>query len=386
MRDFTSGGAAGAGAVGPTGPAGAEGAVGPTGPAGATGPTGPAGSANITGTTNTLVKFTAATTGGDSSITDTGSAVTSAVPVTAQTADIRTTKTTGLRAENPTASDATNTVQVSGSLEFLAHVRVSGADRTVRFRLTLVPTVGGSLEFVLDRELTAGAGFTEVFRYTGSSPTQLLAGLYGSRYIISSTSGGLFFDSDSSRVELRADGGVALSGFASGGPLHLLSRRTSGERFRCHLNLASSPGSDAYLAFGYGTTTTFNLEAATYADGYRVLHNAVMTQIAKWNVRNVVPADSPVTAAIGDRINCDTTAGAIVVNLPAVPSTPSPRTVDIVITDTGTAAANNITVNAAAADFINGSASLVIAVTGASVQLCHDGDGTNWRIVGGYLL
>ncbi|MBS1612447.1 MAG: collagen-like protein [Bacteroidetes bacterium] len=63
------------GVAGPQGPAGANGAAGPqgvAGPAGAVGPQGPAGSANINGTTNYVVKFTGATTGGNSSIYDNG--------------------------------------------------------------------------------------------------------------------------------------------------------------------------------------------------------------------------------------------------------------------------------------------------------------------------
>lgn len=50
---------------------GVPGPQGPAGPTGATGATGPAGSANISGTTNYLVKFTAATTGGNSGVIET---------------------------------------------------------------------------------------------------------------------------------------------------------------------------------------------------------------------------------------------------------------------------------------------------------------------------
>jgi hypothetical protein len=73
-----------AGPVGPQGPTGLTGLTGATGPAGATGatgaagpvgPAGPAGSANVTGTTNTMMKFTAATTGGNSQLTDDGTSV-----------------------------------------------------------------------------------------------------------------------------------------------------------------------------------------------------------------------------------------------------------------------------------------------------------------------
>lgn len=59
--------------AGPTGPVGPTGAAGA---AGATGATGPAGSANINGTTNTLIKFTSATTGGNSNVTDDGTTIT----------------------------------------------------------------------------------------------------------------------------------------------------------------------------------------------------------------------------------------------------------------------------------------------------------------------
>jgi hypothetical protein len=72
-------GATGAvGAIGPigltglTGPAGPTGAVGATG---ATGPAGPAGVGNINGTTNNIMKFTGATAGGNSQLTDDGTSV-----------------------------------------------------------------------------------------------------------------------------------------------------------------------------------------------------------------------------------------------------------------------------------------------------------------------
>ena len=69
------------GLMGPQGPQGPVGSAGPQGPSGATGPEGPigpqgpAGSANITGTTNSVVKFTGATSGGDSQMFDNGTSV-----------------------------------------------------------------------------------------------------------------------------------------------------------------------------------------------------------------------------------------------------------------------------------------------------------------------
>lgn len=67
-----------AGATGPQGAQGAQGIQGPTGSTGATGATGatgPAGSANINGNANYIVKFTGATTGGNSLIQDNGANV-----------------------------------------------------------------------------------------------------------------------------------------------------------------------------------------------------------------------------------------------------------------------------------------------------------------------
>lgn len=63
------------GATGATGPQGPAGAAGATGATGATGPQGPAGAANISGTTNNIIKFTGATSGGNSQITDNGTIV-----------------------------------------------------------------------------------------------------------------------------------------------------------------------------------------------------------------------------------------------------------------------------------------------------------------------
>jgi hypothetical protein len=61
------------GAAGPAGPAGPEGPQGDTGPAG---PQGPAGSANIAGSSGRLVRFTSATSGGNSIIFENADVVT----------------------------------------------------------------------------------------------------------------------------------------------------------------------------------------------------------------------------------------------------------------------------------------------------------------------
>ena len=71
------------GAPGPAGPAGADGVDGLDGAPGATGPAGADGldgSANMTGTADYVVKFTAATTGGNSTIRDNGTVSIGAAP------------------------------------------------------------------------------------------------------------------------------------------------------------------------------------------------------------------------------------------------------------------------------------------------------------------
>jgi hypothetical protein len=79
--------------------------------------------------------------------------------------------------------------------------------------------------------------------------------------------------------------------------------------------------------------------------------------------------------------------GGITVTLPAVPSTVSTRDHDIIITESlGLALGSPITINAAAGDLINGASSTTIGVASGSLTLCHDGDGTNWRIVSSHLL
>lgn len=108
-------------------------------------------------------------------------------------------------------------------------------------------------------------------------------------------------------------------------------------------------------------------------------------QITGWNVRSIVFASSPVTAAIGDRLNVDISGGSIVINLPAVPSVASVRNSDVNVKHVGgSLAANSITVNAAAGDTIDGAASVVYnnasASAGFSVDYRHDGNGTNWRV------
>ena len=124
-------GATGAiGATGPAGPTGATGTQGPAGPAGTTGPAGtpgtagapgpqgppgPAGSTNINGTTNRLVKFTGATTGGDSRIFDDGTNMGIGTDTPTSFFEIATGSSTIRLRNNPTAGFTTTTAEWIGT-------------------------------------------------------------------------------------------------------------------------------------------------------------------------------------------------------------------------------------------------------------------------------
>ena len=74
--------------------------------------------------------------------------------------------------------------------------------------------------------------------------------------------------------------------------------------------------------------------------------------------RNVAFADSPVTAAYGDDISCDSSGGAITINLPAAVAGRAP----IIIRAGASAATNNITLDPSGAETILGEATLEINI------------------------
>lgn len=76
------------------------------------------------------------------------------------------------------------------------------------------------------------------------------------------------------------------------------------------------------------------------------------------NRRNVTNADSPVTAAYGDDISCDTSGGAITINLPAAVAGRAP----IAIRAGADAVTNNITVEPDGSETILGETNLVIDI------------------------
>ncbi len=90
------------GPMGDTGAQGPQGNPGPQGPMGDTGPQGPMGNANISGTTNQIIKFTGANTGGDSQITDNGTNVGIGTTTPFSTLHVKTSSSQQMRIESTT--------------------------------------------------------------------------------------------------------------------------------------------------------------------------------------------------------------------------------------------------------------------------------------------
>lgn len=141
------------GAVGPTGATGAVGPTGPVGPTGAvgpTGPTGPAGSANISGTINQIIKFTPdGITGGNSAISDNGTAVTVLErPTTIEIDNLAATNTVGFNVANVTPATGAVPVQKPPAKRHEGRARNTtgaGSNAVVAFEMRLLPVSGGTV-------------------------------------------------------------------------------------------------------------------------------------------------------------------------------------------------------------------------------------------------
>ena len=366
--------------VGPTGPTGATGPTGPTGPTGstgATGATGPAGSANASGTGGTIGKFTgagASTTVGDSGLTDDGTTINTTERLTVTKSGISTTKTAGIYSINATASGSQVCAQIGGSAKhsggtihnFGFQCEPQSAGRSI-WRLCYgtgdpVSTPPASTACYWDTSdpsfgvivaapcfvSTLGTGFRTVLNGGGVKEN----GSGQINFQSASTSEGTLFDC----ALATGDADTCWEFSASAGT------RTAGN----------------YVTIRDGGGTVFAISSATATRG-RVSINGIPIG---WNI---VTINANATVAIGDRVRVQ--GGAITVTLPPVPSVVSTRDVDLLIHEiNGGVLATPITVTAAAGDLINGAATATIGVGYGAMSLSHDGDGTNWWIVGSHLL
>jgi hypothetical protein len=154
-----------------------------------------------------------------------GAVTTVAGAVVALLNDLKAVKTPGVTLEDAQASDATNTVQLPPVVLWKGHVRVSGTDRTMQARVSVVPRTTGAIDIVFEYDLGAGGGFSEAFKFTTSTAASFVAALYttSSILIAGQTIG---FDVDQSGIWYS--GGLQLRSLAAAGLMVIRSSTTPG--------------------------------------------------------------------------------------------------------------------------------------------------------------
>lgn len=345
------------------------------------------GGGGAAGTGGKVGKFTgvgASTSIGDSAITDDGTTIAATEPVGVTLSSIGTTKTRGVTVANETASGSQVSPQVGGSSKHsggtqhnwaIQNEPQSASRQIVRLLYGTGTTPPASTAWTLDT-------VDPNFGLTLGTAAFVTSNITGFRLAING--GGLKETGGGRAVFQSAAAGEPWEGLSS------TSTGNTGARFQLTCD-AGTPTAGRFFRIGYGsgtfTTEAFGISSATATRGHLFVNGVDLG----WTVRNVAFADSPVTVAWGDRLNVDTSGGVVVCNLPTIPAVTSPRQIDCVITHVaGNAAVSAITVNAfSAADGtnkINGANSFSINVTGASIEICHDGDSTNSRVIGGRLL
>lgn len=331
--------------------------------------------AAVSGTTNTLAKFTGTNVVGDSSITDASGTVNTTSVVTVTKAGIGTTKTAGLYSINTTASGSQVSAQIGGSAKH------SGGTQH-NFGWQCEPQTAGRAIW----RLCYGTGDpvssppASTGSYVDTSDSSYGLSMWCNAFV---STGGTGFRCSAGGGGVKENGGTGQINFygasTSIGTL-LESALAVGDSDPCWDFYASAgtrtAGNFAQIRDGGGTV--FAVSSATATRG-RVSINGIPIG---WTI---VTTNVNATVAIGDRVHVQ--GGGITITLPAVPSVVSTRDHDIIIMEVnGAALGSPITINAAAGDLINGASSATINVPNGAMTLCHDGDGTNWRIVSSHLL
>lgn len=334
--------------------------------------------AAVSGTTNTIPKIASANTLGDSGVTDDGTTVNTTRYVTCTKSGISTTKTAGIYSINATASGSQVSAQIGGSAKhsggtihnFGFQCEPQSASRSI-WRLCY----GTGDPVSTPPSSTACYWDTSDPSYGVIVAAPCFVSTLGTGFRTVLNGGG---------VKENGSGRLLVHSAVAGEPTEFLASTSTGNtgaRWQFTAD-AGTPTAGAFVRVGYGpgsfSTEVFSISSATATMG-RVKINGIPIG---WNI---VTTGVDATVAIGDRVHVQ--GGAITITLPAVPSVVSTRDVDIIIVEiNGGVLGTPITVTAAAGDLINGAATAIIGVGFGAMSLCHDGDGTNWRIVSSHLL
>ena len=334
------------------------------------------------GTGGTIGVFTgagASTTVGDSGITDDGTTVDTTRAVTVTKSGIATTKTAGIYSINATASGSQVSAQIGGSAKHSGgtqHNYGGQCEPQSASRMIWRECYGTG-----DPAATPPANTARLF---DTNDPNFGASTQCSTFVALSGGNGFRLASNGGGIKENGSARCIVQNATAGEPLEMLSSTSTGNtgaRFQITCD-AGTPTAGTFVRIGYGSgsfsTEVFSISAATATMG-RLYVNGIPIG---WNI---VTTAVNAACAIGDRVLVQ--GGGITITLPAVPSVVSTRDADIIVVEVnGGVLGSPITINAAAGDLINGAASVTIGVPFGSLTLCHDGDGTNWRIVGSHLL
>jgi len=334
--------------------------------------------AAVAGTANTLQKSNGSHALADAGITDDGTTIaipSSAARVFAINRDsIGTTKTIGVDIGNDTASGSQVSPQVnehayhSGGTRhnFARQVEPQSASRAIWRECYGTGTTAPP------NTLSYGDTSDPSFGVARCAPT-FVATSGGNGHRLASNGGGVKEDGSTNAIFQNAAAGSKWQATSS------TSTGNTGARFE-FLCDAGTPTAGRAMRLGYGSgsfaTELLGVSCATATMGHLFVNGVDLG----WNVRTVAFADSPVTAAIGDRFLVDTTGGIVTINLPAVPSVTSARQLDVIVIDAKLNFGANRCVLAPNGtnkiDTVN--ASIALTTNGVGATLVHDGDGTNW--------
>lgn len=294
-----------------------------------------------------------------------GAVTTVAGAIIAQTADIKTTKTAGLTAQNPTATDVTNTVQISPSVIWEGAARVIGSNRIMRVRVTLEPTTAGQLVFRVERD--TGSGYSDAFLFYTSSPGQFVPGLAATRFLALGSNGAFILDQDNGGLLLGGSGETILSGRSGTQPFHVRGYAVASatDVFRFHAIGETKGEDETIVAIGDGTTWA---QRAAITAGGQYLGTI-------WRVTDVQTGNY--TAAAGQMVLCDTnTVGAFAVTLPTAVGVKG-RMVGVMLV---TSSVNAVTMNTTSSQTISlaGSGTTTVQDALGLVGAIFVSDGANW--------